>query len=315
MLTPATFAEYQVLIAPSWLSKPWGRAWNEAFGSLKDVIRQGIVEAVKCGSISKCPDDYLDAHGWDRMLERGIAESVASYRGRLLEAFDAWQWCGTDKGIVDEIEALGFTSAVIRDRGIAWILDPLEALNGRFVDLGAAYVDPSWIDQGEFDAGNDYAIGDLVHWQGRTYVATSPALSSATISGTPAPPSRPWVDVYRSAFTHDQFQPGEHWCRMFVVIDLRTSDPLFLDTYTDLAAAFPTYTAWDASGYCWASSVSRNVADTIRRVVKKWTQSGAEVVEIALLHRGRVFGFPYVASYTDLPADTFGSRVAKLEGW
>lgn len=308
---PTTFAEWQIQAAPSWLQKPWGRAFNGALGALKDIVRQGIVEAVKCGSVSKCPDDYLDAHGWDRMLERGVAESPSTYRARLLEAFDAWSWCGTDKGIVDELKALGFRAHVIRDRGIAWIRDDTEALGGRFVDLGADYVDPSWIARGDYDAGDDYAIGDMVTWGGRTYVATSPVWSVTTV----APPARPWVDVHRSAFTHDRFSPGVTWCRLFVVIDMRTEDPAFFDSYTALAASFATYSAWDASGYCWASSVGRDVADTIRRVVRKWTQSGAEVVEIAVLHRGRVFGFPLVTTYADLPSDTFGSRVAKLEGW
>lgn len=137
--TTTSFLEYQQRAAPSWLQKPWGRAWNGAFGALKDIVRAGFVYAVKTWTISSSPPDHLAAHGWDRDLERYPGESVEGYRTRLLGAFDSYAWTGTDKGVVDELAAAGFTAVVIRDRGKVWIPDATEDLGGRFIGLGQSF--------------------------------------------------------------------------------------------------------------------------------------------------------------------------------
>jgi hypothetical protein len=254
---PPDFARYQPAVAPAWLSKPWGRVWGETFGAMKDLVRAGFIFAVRSGFISIAPTDHLVAHGWDRDLERGPIELAEDYRARLMAAFETYGWTGTDKAIVDSLKAFGLWSAVIRDRGRAWVRDDAESLGGRRVELGA------------------------------------------------------------TAFTHDNNEPGDVWARMWVVIDLtfENDPPDVYETYAALAVDHTTYQSWADGLIAWGVVFDRRLVDLIRRLVKKWTQSGALVVEIVAIARGRSHCIPLADDYTELPAETLNSYVLHFEGW
>lgn len=257
-LEPTTFKGYQAALHPTHLAGPWGIAWGQSLGTVKDGVRASFAYAVKAHFITVCPTDGLPAIGYERGLERGPSESTPTYRLRLQGAWEAWTWGGTDKGIVDQLAILGYTAHVIRDRGYAW------------TDTG-------------------------------------------TVIGGVAAPGTPgtWTKVTLPGWSHDALSPI--WGRMWIVL---TDVPwTFLETYTAVAAAYATYALWAAAGTGYGFSALLTEIATITRIARKWTGSHALVVNIIVIGRGMIYGFPAIASYTALPADFLDSYIGYWDGF
>jgi hypothetical protein len=95
------FETYQTVdLAPGWLQDQWGRAFLGALGARKDAHVALLKEAAKCGMPSLCPVDALALLGAERGIDRGPAETEASYRGRVRAAWDTWRWAGTPFGLL-----------------------------------------------------------------------------------------------------------------------------------------------------------------------------------------------------------------------
>lgn len=95
------FATYESEgLAPGWLQGYAGKGYLAARGSRKDAFVQGCREAVKARFPGVCPSDALPYHGRDRLLDQGPGETEASYRARLLAAWETWAWAGTAYGVL-----------------------------------------------------------------------------------------------------------------------------------------------------------------------------------------------------------------------
>jgi len=107
------FQDFEVELMPPWLRGRWGEAWARAQGLAKDLLAEGAVQAVKARFLRDGPPDALAYAGTDRQIERGPAESDASYRARLRGAFETWRLAGTNKGILTALAVIGFTKVAI----------------------------------------------------------------------------------------------------------------------------------------------------------------------------------------------------------
>lgn len=90
---------------PPWLLGKWGSRWVYMIGLVNDAIMEATVQAVKARFPTVAPDDALPYLAEDRMLEPGLGEDSATLRKRILGVWDAWQWAGTEKGLLDQLKA------------------------------------------------------------------------------------------------------------------------------------------------------------------------------------------------------------------
>lgn len=104
-----TFTQYQEDLTP--IRGDWGLAWARAHGTVKDTELARARDAVLVGAVTRCGADALPRHGADVDLERYAPDTDATYRARLVQAFDLWGWAGTPRGWA---HALSLTSAQIR---------------------------------------------------------------------------------------------------------------------------------------------------------------------------------------------------------
>lgn len=117
------YDQYELQSAPPWLQNPVGENWLTALGILKDGLVEGAIAAVKCRWSAVAPEDALPYIGRERSLDRLAAEPIAAYRARLQNAWTAWQYAGTKKGILDAAALLGLTGALIKENA-DWTVPP-----------------------------------------------------------------------------------------------------------------------------------------------------------------------------------------------
>ncbi len=116
--TTVSYEEFILRKVPSWLNGTWGSAYLQTYGQQFDELLASFQEACRCGFILTCPEDALRFIGVERGMEQYPSESIEDYRLRLWNAWQAWRFAGTDKGITDQIKyAFGLTNVSIRDNG------------------------------------------------------------------------------------------------------------------------------------------------------------------------------------------------------
>jgi hypothetical protein len=111
-------------LAPTWLQKPGGQAWLRAHGDLKDWLVGILTQAVKARAPAFAPLDALQLLGHERQIDRGITETVANYRARVVEAWELWQYGGTAWGLLRAMLAAGYpTVYLLSQTGATYSLD------------------------------------------------------------------------------------------------------------------------------------------------------------------------------------------------
>jgi hypothetical protein len=105
---------------PYWLYGPQGEAWATAWGTLLDGIHDAAVQAVKCRMPLIAPADAVPVIANERNFDRVPRETIAQFRERVHNAWEAWRWAGTDKGIVDQLELTGLSAVVVRNNQWVW---------------------------------------------------------------------------------------------------------------------------------------------------------------------------------------------------
>lgn len=103
------YVKYLQQLSPPWLLGDKGRRWMQAHGDGLDQIADLIRYAVMARMIAVAPEDALVYAGIDRGMPRYATESTEEYRGRLIGAWEYWQWGGTKKGVQDVLALLGYT--------------------------------------------------------------------------------------------------------------------------------------------------------------------------------------------------------------
>lgn len=108
------FVEYLFSIVPPRFKKGvWERRLITTTGEILNLACDGAAYAVRSRFLTDAPTDALPAAGNDRLLVRGPNEPDASWRARLLGAWDAWALAGSvhPDGLLGQLEAFGYTSS------------------------------------------------------------------------------------------------------------------------------------------------------------------------------------------------------------
>jgi len=114
------YLAYLPQTTPAWLLGPFGAYWESIPAQIRDVLIDMAKESVKARFPMLGPTDALAAIASERSLEKMPVETEYVWRGRLLTAFDAWQWGGTKKGIVDNVTLTGLTNVTVKELAIDW---------------------------------------------------------------------------------------------------------------------------------------------------------------------------------------------------
>lgn len=105
------YREHQPSIAPPWMQGTNGRKWHEQFGAAKDGVGTRARAAVLNELAGECDVSALPFLGVERMLEQGASETDATFRVRLRTAWSEWQAAGGPLALLDQLAAIGYTSA------------------------------------------------------------------------------------------------------------------------------------------------------------------------------------------------------------
>ncbi len=100
-----TYAEWLPSTLTGFLRRHWGARLAYIPALLSDAVRALALEAVRAGIISQAPTDGLPYIGEDRVLEHGIGETAATFRARCQDAWDSWEFAGTEAGMLEQLRA------------------------------------------------------------------------------------------------------------------------------------------------------------------------------------------------------------------
>lgn len=95
-----------------------GKRFLGVLVQVHEAITDGVEQAAWCGSPDHCPEDALVPLGWERGMVQGPSESNDSFRARIKGAWVAWEWAGTEYGLVSQLEAYGLTPVIIEARDL-----------------------------------------------------------------------------------------------------------------------------------------------------------------------------------------------------
>jgi hypothetical protein len=134
-----------LLQALPWSQTEWGGKLTGYVGLMHDGVTQGVDEAVRCAWLREetSPDDALPMVGRERNMPRYPGETPARHRGRLVGAWDAWEYAGSEIGIMGQVTALGFTGTLYTEaewsRGPLWQGQPWKSQFWILLDSGQGF--------------------------------------------------------------------------------------------------------------------------------------------------------------------------------
>lgn len=85
----------------------------KVIGKQFDDCKDAIFKVMESASILTCDGDLLDEHGKDRDMPRFTNESDESYRRRLLSKARVAELAGTNEGIKEILDSLGYDQSYI----------------------------------------------------------------------------------------------------------------------------------------------------------------------------------------------------------
>lgn len=104
-----------VTLRPIWMR--YGRGARDTWVSLDlvaDVCADLLLRCAMTGMVltAYCSDGAAALIGKERKLPRFTGEKLASYKQRLWGAWDAWEYAGTEKGILGQLQAAGMSTTL-----------------------------------------------------------------------------------------------------------------------------------------------------------------------------------------------------------
>jgi len=129
------FREYLLhQIPPPSLCGPWGSKLLGITALMADASMHSLACAVRAPWLRSkySPDDALPLIGNERMMSAYPAETAATYRARLLDAWNAWGWAGDEASIEGQFEAAGYTATEFDVAGLlSWGRTNCEVTGGQ----------------------------------------------------------------------------------------------------------------------------------------------------------------------------------------
>jgi len=141
------YKNYAQSKVPGWLQQAYGAAWVQAVADVADSLLTRIKAAVKSRFVGIAPPDAVPQIGADRNLPRGPGEALADYRARIADAWSAWVFAGTPRGILSQLKILGYTAQLAQVRGglytlngdgsvssegVTWVFEPTDTFWSKF---------------------------------------------------------------------------------------------------------------------------------------------------------------------------------------
>lgn len=291
------YQAYQPSLGPTWLKGTYGALWLRAFGQVKD----GLVDRLKAGIKARmpllAPHDALEALGVERGIDRATGESDTSYAARVQQAWDAWEFAGTAKGILVALAALGYTAAIGQANRRMFTLDGDGEVVVTTLPVGSWASDATQAFWSTFQVifpqplPTDWLAGGLTSvFHGGTGAGT------ATFTGTPTADYRIATKIMSTAAAGTatyqwSSDHGQTWSSTATTPTSATA----LGT-TGVSVAFSGALV---SGDVYAVAPTFNVpasgsaeAEKIRLVVRKWQPATATNRGYVIVTRGETFGCP-----------------------
>src|ERR1700759_247296 len=107
------YATYQPAIAPGFLKRPYGNAWETAFGIVKDYLADIAKQGIQQRFAAQAQADALSLIGAERGIPQGVNESPATYVASLINAWSEWQLAGTPWSILGLLAFLGYSNVYL----------------------------------------------------------------------------------------------------------------------------------------------------------------------------------------------------------
>jgi hypothetical protein len=175
-----SYEQWLVEQSPGWLQGPYGAGYVGTLGLTKDTVVDAVKQAIKARFIKLAPNDALGYIGDDRVIERYPVDTDATYRARLVAAWETWLYAGTDRGVIAAMNAAGFANVQIFNNLVGpgfemtWPPDSDAANWSRF---WVVITDPQWTGVAW---GDGHKWGDPWSW-GTTATAADAAWIRAII--------------------------------------------------------------------------------------------------------------------------------------
>lgn len=121
-----TYREYLLQIVPTWLRGRYGGGLMESLGVMLDAQGEGARQAILARLIDEAPWDALPLAASERQLERHPIDDDASWRYRLVRAWQYWCWAGTRRGLTTALLWTGYFAAISIHSASEWggLADP-----------------------------------------------------------------------------------------------------------------------------------------------------------------------------------------------
>lgn len=103
---PTKFEEYTPGTAPTFLQGQRGKEFLTMLGKAYDKLVSQGKDAVKCRFIENSPTDALPYNGSAMSIERYPTDTDDTYRERIKDAFNTWQFAGTFDTVLDQVHKL-----------------------------------------------------------------------------------------------------------------------------------------------------------------------------------------------------------------
>lgn len=142
------FREYIFQQSPGFLRQKWGARLMGLVGLAADISAEGAQQAI-AARFSQSPIFPPDAYaliGSERSMPRFPSETLASYRERVLDAWNAWRNAGTEIGLIDQLSYFPVTAQIYTNADWDWDGDA-----SNWSRFWVVLTDHGWTDDGTWD--------------------------------------------------------------------------------------------------------------------------------------------------------------------
>lgn len=153
------FREYIAQQSPGFLRQRWGARFMGLIGLSSDTIAEGAQQAVAARFTRSpiFPPDAYELIGAERSMPRFPSETLAAYRERVLDAWNAWRNAGTEIGLIDQLSYFPVTAEVYANADWDWDSD-----SENWSRFWVVLTDHGWTDDGAW--GDPGIWGDGGTW-------------------------------------------------------------------------------------------------------------------------------------------------------
>lgn len=204
---PGGYTLYQPSIHTGFLKGPYGQAWGEAFGSVKDYLSDLTKQGITQRWAASAQIGALAMIGQERGIPQGSNETTATYVASLINAWSEWELAGSPWSILGLMNFLGYANVyLISQNGNAY--GPSGSVVLPNPNLGIAGVPPTVVTDNE---PWTLAIGGLAFGsQGVQYpmILWQPSTSYTNATVIPNPPNGL---IYSMTGTHTSGTSAPAW--------------------------------------------------------------------------------------------------------